>query len=169
MKCSLFRTQRNFRLSMCCSRLFTGLFFAVNCCVLLLFCQSHGMSRRRWIATSSNAPYRHEPYQAASDAPVFQWEIGGFKMNRRNLLKLLSIATLVSAAGVGYPTVASAAEPRPWSPWSRKRSVPWFNILNQGLEEGGKQFNLKTSMTGPAKADPAQQVKLIEDTDCQEG
>ena len=45
----------------------------------------------------------------------------------------------------------------------KEAGVPWFNILNQGLEEGGKQFSLKTSMIGPATADPAQQVKLIED------
>ncbi len=85
-------------------------------------------------------------------------------MNRRNLLKLLSISALISSAvGIGYPTVASAAEPKVMVTVVKEAGVPWFNILNQGLEEGGKRFNLKTSMTGPAKADPAQQVKLIED------
>jgi simple sugar transport system substrate-binding protein len=45
----------------------------------------------------------------------------------------------------------------------KEAGVPWFNILNQGLEDGGKRFALKTSMTGPATPDPAQQVKLMED------
>ena len=58
---------------------------------------------------------------------------------------------------------ASAAEPKTMAVVVKEAGVPWFNILNQGLEEGGKQFNLKTSMTGPATADPAQQVKLMED------
>jgi len=58
---------------------------------------------------------------------------------------------------------ASAAEPKTMAVVVKEAGVPWFNILNQGLEEGAKQFNLKTSMTGPATADPAQQVKLIED------
>ncbi len=85
-------------------------------------------------------------------------------MNRRNLLKLLSISALISTVvSVGYSAAASAAEPKTMVTVVKEAGVPWFNILNQGLEEGGKQFNLKTSMTGPAKADPAQQVKLIED------
>ena len=45
----------------------------------------------------------------------------------------------------------------------KEAGVPWFNILNQGLEEAGKAFNIATSMTGPAQVDPAQQVKLIDD------
>jgi len=45
----------------------------------------------------------------------------------------------------------------------KEAGVPWFNILNQGLEEAGKTYNITTSMTGPAVADPAQQVKLIDD------
>lgn len=85
-------------------------------------------------------------------------------MNRHNLLKLLSISALISTVvSVGYSAAASAAEPKTMVTVVKEAGVPWFNILNQGLEEGGKQFNLKTSMTGPAKADPAQQVKLIED------
>ena len=85
-------------------------------------------------------------------------------MNRRNLLKLLSISALISGiVGTVAPGVASAAEPKTMVTVVKEAGVPWFNILNQGLEEGGKAFNLKTSMTGPAKADPAQQVKLIED------
>lgn len=85
-------------------------------------------------------------------------------MNRRILLKLASISAVIStAASIGWSGVVSAAEPKTMVTVVKEAGVPWFNILNQGLEEGSKQFNLKTSMTGPAKADPAQQVKLIED------
>lgn len=85
-------------------------------------------------------------------------------MNRRNLLKLLSMhACILMSLGTCYSGLAAAADVKTMVTVVKEAGVPWFNILNQGLEEGGKRFNLKTSMTGPAKADPAQQVKLIED------
>lgn len=85
-------------------------------------------------------------------------------MNRRNLVKLMSITTVFSmAVGLSWPAIATAAEAKTMVTVVKEAGVPWFNILNQGLEEGGKQFNLETSMVGPTRADPAQQVKLIED------
>jgi simple sugar transport system substrate-binding protein len=81
-------------------------------------------------------------------------------MKRPNFFKLLCASALVLAA-LGAP--ASAAEPKTMVVVVKEAGVPWFNILNQGLEEGGKRFALKTSMTGPATPDPAQQVKLMED------
>ncbi|XBS67902.1 hypothetical protein ABK905_13345 [Acerihabitans sp. KWT182] len=91
-------------------------------------------------------------------------------MNRRMLIKLISLSALFSTiGGLGWPGIASAAEPKTMVTVVKEAGVPWFNILNQGLEEGGKQFNLKTSMVGPARADPAQQVKLIEDLIAKKG
>lgn len=85
-------------------------------------------------------------------------------MSRRISLKILGTSALVAlAVSAGWSSAAFGAEPKTMVTVVKEAGVPWFNILNQGLEEGGKRFNLKTSMTGPAKADPAQQVKLIED------
>ncbi|MBB1076586.1 substrate-binding domain-containing protein [Rhodoferax sp. 4810] len=85
-------------------------------------------------------------------------------MSRRLSLKVLGTSALIAlAASAGWSGAAFGAEPKVMVTVVKEAGVPWFNILNQGLEEGGKRFNLKTSMTGPAKADPAQQVKLIED------
>ena len=85
-------------------------------------------------------------------------------MNRRIFVKAMSLSVLISmSAGLGWSTIAAAAETKTMVTVVKAVGVPWFNILNQGLEEGGKQFNLKTSMVGPTRADPAQQVKLIED------
>ena len=81
-------------------------------------------------------------------------------MNHPSFRKLLCLSALMLGP-LWAP--ATAAEPRTMAVVVKEAGVPWFNILNQGLEEGGKQFNLKTSMTGPATADPAQQVKLMED------
>lgn len=87
-----------------------------------------------------------------------------YTMNRRIFVKLISLSVLMSmSAGLGWSSIAAAAETKTMVTVVKAVGVPWFNILNQGLEEGGKQFNLKTSMVGPTRADPAQQVKLIED------
>jgi simple sugar transport system substrate-binding protein len=83
---------------------------------------------------------------------------------RRLALKALGTSALLAVAGASVvPGIVFAQTQKVMVTVVKEAGVPWFNILNQGLEEGGKQFNLKTSMTGPAKADPAQQVKLMED------
>ena len=82
-------------------------------------------------------------------------------MDRRTSLKLMGGAL---AAGAFAPRLtAYAATPKTMVTVVKEAGVPWFNILNQGLEEAGKAFNITTSMTGPAQVDPAQQVKLIDD------
>jgi len=43
----------------------------------------------------------------------------------------------------------------------KSAGVPWFNLLNQGLEEAGQEFNIETTMLGPTQPDPAQQVRLV--------
>ncbi|UXN06499.1 substrate-binding domain-containing protein [Bartonella sp. HY761] len=82
-------------------------------------------------------------------------------MNRRTILKLLTSITL--AGIIGTSSVALASETKTMVVVVKEAGIPWFNILNQGLQEGGKEFNIHASMVGPAQADPAQQVKLIDD------
>lgn len=82
-------------------------------------------------------------------------------MDRRVSLKLLGCAAAVAMLGFGSGAMASDA--KTMAVVVKEAGVPWFNILNQGLEEAGKEFNITTTMVGPAQADPAQQVKLIDD------
>lgn len=84
-------------------------------------------------------------------------------MNRRLHLALIASAAMATMAGL--PNLSQAAEPTAKTMVTvvKEAGVPWFNILNQGLNEAGTKFNIKSTMTGPAKPDPAQQVKLIED------
>ncbi len=81
-------------------------------------------------------------------------------MDRRTTLKMLGGLAL---AGPLQATRSFAAAPKTMATVVKAASVPWFNILNQGLEAAGKQFNITTTMVGPAQVDPAQQVKLIDD------
>lgn len=85
-------------------------------------------------------------------------------MNHRNISKKIGIPALLAVAISSiWSSGVFADEAKTMVTVVKEAGVPWFNILNQGLEEGGAKFNLKTSMVGPSKADPAQQVKLIED------
>ncbi|RKP49635.1 substrate-binding domain-containing protein [Pararobbsia silviterrae] len=41
--------------------------------------------------------------------------------------------------------------------------IPWFNRFGEGVTKAGKQLNIKATQVGPTQADPAQQVKVVED------
>ena len=41
--------------------------------------------------------------------------------------------------------------------------IPWFNRMEEGVLKAGKELGVKASQIGPADADPAQQVKMVED------
>jgi len=41
--------------------------------------------------------------------------------------------------------------------------IPWFNRLEEGVIKAGKELGVNSYMIGPSEADPAQQVKIVED------
>ena len=41
--------------------------------------------------------------------------------------------------------------------------IPWFNRLEEGVKQAGDELGIKSYQIGPADADPAQQVKMVED------
>ena len=41
--------------------------------------------------------------------------------------------------------------------------IPWFTAMGKGIKEAGKETGLNAYMVGPTTADPAQQVRLVED------
>jgi len=41
--------------------------------------------------------------------------------------------------------------------------IPWFNRMKDGVEQAGNELDVNAYQVGPASADPAQQVKIIED------
>ncbi len=41
--------------------------------------------------------------------------------------------------------------------------IPWFNRLEEGVNEAGKDLGVNAYQIGPSDADPAQQVKMVED------
>lgn len=41
--------------------------------------------------------------------------------------------------------------------------IPWFNRMEEGVVQAGKDLGVNATQVGPADADPAQQVKMVED------
>lgn len=86
-------------------------------------------------------------------------------ITRRRVLHLIAAGTAAGAAGLPGPL------PRPAAAQDRKTmvtvvkiaGVPWFNALERGVQKGGTDFGIASTMIGPANVDPAQQVKLLED------
>lgn len=41
--------------------------------------------------------------------------------------------------------------------------IPWFTVMEKGIQKAGAETSLDASMVGPTTADPAQQVRAVED------
>src|SRR5438105_10924193 len=41
--------------------------------------------------------------------------------------------------------------------------IPWFTAMEQGIKRAGKELHVNAYMVGPTTADPAQQVRAVED------
>lgn len=41
--------------------------------------------------------------------------------------------------------------------------IPFFNVMEEGVKKAAEEFGVNAYVTGPTDADPAQQVKIIED------
>ncbi|TLU71396.1 substrate-binding domain-containing protein [Lichenicoccus roseus] len=83
-------------------------------------------------------------------------------MKRR---EFVTMATGVAAMGaLGFPEPVSAAAMPTMTTVAKIVGVPYFSLLEQGLVSAGKQMGIDSSMVGPAHVDPAQQVRLVEDT-----
>lgn len=82
-------------------------------------------------------------------------------MNRRDILKLAS--ALAATGGMGLNRPAFAATPT-MTTVVKIVGVPYFSLLHDGLVAAGEKFGIASDMIGPAHVDPAQQVRLVEDT-----
>ena len=82
-------------------------------------------------------------------------------MNRRDILKFAS--ALAAVGGTGLVRPALAATPT-MTTVVKIVGVPYFSLLHDGLVAAGEKFGIASDMIGPAHVDPAQQVRLVEDT-----
>ena len=80
-------------------------------------------------------------------------------MNRKALL--IGAGLAVVAAG----TFAATAQKKTWTINTvvKITGIAWFNRMEEGVKQYAKDTGNKASQSGPAQADPAQQLRLIED------
>lgn len=89
------------------------------------------------------------------------------------LISLLVVVAMLSAcapAATPAPaaTQAPAEEAKPAEPYEiavvvKITGIPWFNVVETGVDKAAKELGVNAYQTGPAQADPAQQVKIVED------
>ncbi len=80
-------------------------------------------------------------------------------MERRSALKLMGAASVAGLAGM--PRAFAANEQMVTV--VKIIGIPWFNLVAEGITEGGAKFGIQTSTVGPAHVDPAQQVSMVDD------
>jgi simple sugar transport system substrate-binding protein len=77
-------------------------------------------------------------------------------------LALRSLAGVVLAVTIGMATAPLAAETRE-GVVVKIGGIPWFNAMEKGIQTKGKELGVNAWMVGPTSADPALQVRAIED------
>ncbi len=86
------------------------------------------------------------------------------------LLWLITVITVISmlaaCAPAATPTEAPKAEEK--KPYEiavvvKITGIPWFNVVETGVKRAATELGVNAYQTGPAQADPAQQVKVVED------
>ncbi|NLS03941.1 autoinducer 2 ABC transporter substrate-binding protein [Rhizobium sp. P32RR-XVIII] len=76
-------------------------------------------------------------------------------------MKKLMIAALAAALSLGASFAAQAADKV--GVVVKIGGIPWFNAMEAGIKEQGTKLGLDAFMVGPTSADPALQVRAIED------
>jgi simple sugar transport system substrate-binding protein len=86
--------------------------------------------------------------------------------------RFLSLLVVVAMLGACAPT-ATQAPAAPTQPPAKKpfeiavvvkiTGIPWFNVVETGVKRAATELGVNAYQTGPAQADPAQQVKIVED------
>ena len=80
----------------------------------------------------------------------------------RKLISLKTLLLLALVVGMVLPGVAMAKDSE-IAVVVKIAGIPWFNRLEEGVVEAGKDLGVNAYQVGPAEADPAQQVKIVED------
>ncbi|MFN3501739.1 MAG: substrate-binding domain-containing protein [Allorhizobium sp.] len=76
-------------------------------------------------------------------------------------MKKLIVAALAASLSLGGGAIANAADKV--GVVVKIGGIPWFNAMEAGIKEQGQKLGLDAFMVGPTSADPALQVRAIED------
>ena len=80
-------------------------------------------------------------------------------MRRRKFLQVSGAAVAASFAGVSLAHAAGDSV----GVVVKIGGIPWFNAMEAGIKDQGAALGIDSFMIGPTSADPALQVRAIED------
>jgi simple sugar transport system substrate-binding protein len=90
--------------------------------------------------------------------------------NSLSLYRLLVFLVVIAMLGACAPAATqapaeeqSAEEPFEIAVVVKITGIPWFNVVETGVDRAASELGVNAYQTGPAQADPAQQVKIVED------
>jgi simple sugar transport system substrate-binding protein len=78
-------------------------------------------------------------------------------------MRKLLIAAFAAALSMAATFAATAADGGKVGIVVKIGGIPWFNAMDAGIKERGKKIGVDAFMIGPTSADPALQVRAIED------
>ncbi len=78
-------------------------------------------------------------------------------------MKGLIVAALAASLSLAGAVAAYAADAPKVGVVVKIGGIPWFNAMDAGIKEQGQKLGLDAFMVGPTSADPALQVRAIED------
>ncbi len=76
---------------------------------------------------------------------------------------LISLLALFLVLPVSSNQLASAQEPYEIVVVVKIDGIPWFERMEEGVKRAATELGVEASLTGPATADPAPQVAMVED------
>jgi len=72
-------------------------------------------------------------------------------------------APAAEEAPVAEEAPAAEEEPYEIAVIVKITGIPWFNRMEEGVNQAAEDFNVNSYQVGPADADPAQQARMVED------
>lgn len=83
------------------------------------------------------------------------------------LFSLFVVVSMLAACSPAAPTTSpqggESAEPFEIAVVVKITGIPWFNVVETGVDRAAEELKVNAYQTGPAQADPAAQVKIVED------
>jgi simple sugar transport system substrate-binding protein len=79
------------------------------------------------------------------------------------MLRKLSVALAGTVLAAALSVAAIAADKPTMGVVVKIGGIPWFNAMETGIKENGEKLGVNAMMIGPTSADPALQVRAIED------
>jgi simple sugar transport system substrate-binding protein len=83
----------------------------------------------------------------------------------KNWYRFLCFIIVLSILAACTPAQPAPTEKEPYeiAVVVKITGIPWFNVVETGVNKAAKDLSVNAYQTGPAQADPAQQVKIVED------